>query len=64
MDQHESGIHPMNNRKQGGPPSNLAAKNMGFFPQICIHLNREENGKTTVNQRLIFEFQKQLKVLI
>jgi hypothetical protein len=26
MDQQESGIHPMNNRKQRGSPSNLAAK--------------------------------------
>ncbi len=64
MDQHESGIHPMNNRKQGGPPSNLSAKNMYFFSQICFHLNREENGKTTVHQRPIFKVPKPLKVLI
>ncbi len=37
MEQHESGIHPMNNRKQGGPPCNLTAINMFIYRRPTLY---------------------------
>jgi hypothetical protein len=50
----------LTNKKQGGPPSNLAANSNKYISSLSyvFAVNRMGNGKHAAHQRLIFEVQK------